>query len=126
MNRNQRLSLFFAVALLIMAAACNSSSPATMAGFWADPDENVTTIKSQADGFVAVTTYYLVASYSQNSLVSSSWENGVLTWKYCPPSKSCLTVKTVSFNGNNMDVTWTNAEGKTGTMTLKRVEKGTN
>jgi outer membrane biogenesis lipoprotein LolB len=128
MNNRQKSCFFLLAASLIMLAACSSSAPApaSMAGFWADPDNNVTTIQSQDGQYKSVTTYYLVASYSQNSLVSSSWENGVLTWKYCPPAKACLTMKTVSFNGDSLEVSWTNADGESGKMTLKRVEKGTN
>jgi hypothetical protein len=127
MKTSQKFFFFVIVVVLLMATACSSASaPASMAGFWADPNNNVTTIQNQNGNYVAVTTYYLVASYSQNSLVSSSWENGVLTWKYCPPAKSCLTMKTISFNGDTLDVSWTNADGESGKMTLKRVEKGTN
>jgi hypothetical protein len=128
MNTSQKFSFFVLAVILVTATACSSgpATPATMAGFWSDPDNNVTTIKDQNGQFVAVTTYYLVSSHSQNSLVSSSYENGVLTWKYCPPAKSCITMQTVSFNGDTLDVTWTNDNGESGTMTLKRVEKGTN
>jgi hypothetical protein len=95
-----------------------------MAGFWEDNANNVTTIQAQDDGYVAYTTYYMVASRSQNSLVSSSYENGVLTWKYCPPAKPCITMQTVSFNGDTLDVTWTNDNGESGQMTLTRTDVG--
>jgi hypothetical protein len=128
MNTSQKLSFFVMVVILIMATACSSgpATPATMAGFWMDNDNNATTIKEQDGGYVATTVYDLEQSHSQNSLVSSSYENGVLTWKYCPPAKSCITMQTVSFNGDTLDVTWTNDNGESGTMTLKRVDKGTN
>jgi hypothetical protein len=123
----QKSTLLLLVVLLTMLTACSSPpAKASMAGFWADPENNVTTIKEQNGQYVAATTYYLVASYSQNSLVSSTWENGVLTWKYCPPSRSCLTLKSVSFTANTLDVTWSNDKGESGKMTLKRVDKGTN
>ena len=128
MNTSQKLSFFVMVVILIMATACSSgpATPATMAGFWMDNDNNATTIKEQDGGYVATTVYDLEQSHSQNSLVSSSYENGVLTWKYCPPAKPCITMQTVSFNGDTLDVTWTNDNGESGTMTLKRVDKGTN
>jgi len=127
-NNRQRVNLFFLTAVLVLAVACNSATPApaSMAGFWADPDENVTTIQQQNGNYVAVTTFDLFQSHSQNSLVSSSYENGVLTWKYCPPAKPCITLKTEAFNGNTLDVSWVDANGGSGKMTLKRVDKGTN
>jgi hypothetical protein len=122
----QKLGLVLMGAILIMATACSSATPApaTMAGFWLDNASNVTTIQSQNDGYVAVTTYYMFASRSQNSLVSSSYENGILTWKYCPPAKPCITMQTVSFNGDTLDVTWTNDNGESGQMTLTRTDLG--
>ncbi len=112
-------------AILLMAVACSSAppTPATMAGYWEDNDNNVTKIEYQNGQYVAVTTYYTVTSSSQNSLVSSSYENGVLTWTYCPPARSCITMQTVSFNGDTLDVTWKNANGESGQMTLTRTEQ---
>ena len=112
--------------MLLMTVACSSATPtpATMAGFWEDNANNVTTIQAQDDGYVAYTTYYMFASHSQNSLVLSSYENGVLTWKYCPPAKPCITMQTVSFNGDTLDVTWTNDNGESGQMTLTRTDVG--
>jgi hypothetical protein len=123
MRTHKALCLFFVVTIALLAASCGSKAPATMAGYWMDNGGNVTEIVSENNQFVAVTTYYTLASSSQNSLVSSSYENGVLTWKYCPPAKPCITVKTVSFNGDTLDVTWTNDKGESGKMTLTRSEK---
>jgi len=128
MNTHQKICLFFIVAILVMATACSSATPtpATLAGYWEDNASNVTRIEFQNGQYVAVTTYYMVSSTSQNSLVSSSYENGVLTWKYCPPAKPCITMTTVSFNGDTLDVTWTNADGESGQMTLTRSAQGDN
>ena len=128
MDTRQKISLFFLVAILVMAVACSSATPTpdTMAGFWQDDANNVTTIQFQDGQYVAVTTYYMVLSTSQNSLVTSSYENGVLTWKYCPPAKPCITMTTVSFNGDTLDVNWTNANGQSGKMTLTRTDHGDN
>ena len=128
MNMRQRSSFFFMVVVLIIATACSSTTPApvTMAGFWMDNDNNVTTVQDQNGQFVAVTNYNMFASRSQNTLVSSSYKNGVLTWKYCPPAKPCLTMQTVSFNGDTLDVTWINANGETGKLTLTRTDSGQN
>ena len=128
MNTRQKIYLFFLASMLVMAAACSSATPtpATMAGYWMDNANNVTDVEFQNGQFVAVTTYYMVSSTSQNTLVSSSYQNGVLTWKYCPPAKPCITMTTVSFNGDTLDVNWTNAKGESGTMTLTRSAQGNN
>jgi hypothetical protein len=128
MNVCQKSGFFLLAAILVIAAACSgaSATPATMAGFWMDNANNVTTIREQNGKYEAVTNYYLFSSSSQNTLVSSSYENGVLTWKYCPPAKSCITMQTVSFNGDTLDVTWINANGESGKMTLTRTDKGQN
>ncbi len=128
MNICQKCYLFSLAAILILIASCSSKTeaPATMAGFWQDKDNNVTTIQEKDGGYVAFTVYDFDQSHSQNLLVSSAYENGVLTWKYCPPAKPCLTMQTASFNGDTLDVTWTDDKGGSGKMTLKRVEKGTN
>jgi hypothetical protein len=125
MNTCKKSWLMLTGVILLMAAACSKASPtpATMAGFWMDNGKNVTEIKYQNDQYMAVTNYYTAGSTSQNALVSSSYENSVLTWKYCPPAKPCITMQTVSFNGDTLDVTWTNENGESGTMTLTRSEK---
>jgi hypothetical protein len=128
MNNHLKISFLLLAAILLMASACSSAkpAPASMAGFWMDNDNNATTIQEKDGAFVAVTVYDLEQSHSQNSLVSSSWENSALTWKFCPPAKSCITMQTTAFHGDTLDVTWKNDDGGSGSMTLKRVEKGTN
>ncbi|HLO17076.1 MAG TPA: hypothetical protein VK206_19740 [Anaerolineales bacterium] len=123
MEIRKTLRLFFVVLIVLMMTACGSKAPATMAGYWKDDVGNVTEIVSENNQYVAVTTYYTVISSSQNSLVSSAYENGVLTWKYCPPAKPCITMQTVSFNGDTLDVTWTDDKGESGKMTLTRSDK---
>lgn len=126
MNILRKASLFLIPVLILTAAACSSApaKTATIAGFWEDDASNVTTIKAQGDGFEAVTNYYMFASHSQNTLVSSTYANGVLTWSYCPPAKPCITMHSVSFKGDTLDVTWTDDKGGSGTMTLRRTDKG--
>ena len=128
MSIRQKICLFVIATILVMATACSSATPTpvTMAGFWEDNAYNVTTIQFQNGQYVAITAYYMFASGSQNTLVSSSYENGVLTWMYCPPAKPCITMTTVSFNGDTLDVTWTNANGESGQMTLTRTDHGQN
>jgi len=128
MNTRRKLFIFVLAAVLVMATACSSATPtpSTMVGFWLDNDNNATTIKYQNGEYVAVMNYDMFASASQNTLVSSSYENGVLTWKYCPPAKPCITMQTVAFHGDTLDVTWTNDNGESGQMTLTRTDKGEN
>jgi hypothetical protein len=125
MDIRKKFGLVLLGAILLMAVACSSAppTPATMAGYWEDNDHNVTKIEYQNGQYVAVTTYYTVASSSQNSLVSSSYENSVLTWTYCPPARPCITMQTVSFNGDTLEVTWTNANGESGQTTLTRTDQ---
>jgi hypothetical protein len=126
MNNRQKFCFFLLAAILVMTTACSSATktPASMAGFWLDNAGNSTTIQYQDGKYVAATTYYMSGSRSQNSLVSSSYENGVLTWKYCPPAKPCITLQTVSFNGDTLNVNWKNENGESGQMALTRTDKG--
>lgn len=124
MNIRQKFCLFFIAHVLVMAAACSSATPtpATMEGYWQDPDFHVSTIQEHNGEYVVVTVYDLEQSHSQNELVTSSYSNGLLTWKYCPPAKPCITAETASFNGDSLIVNWTDEEGGSGQMTLIRVE----
>ncbi len=128
MNKLHKALLLTAAVALVLLSACSSGTPtpATMAGFWMDNDNNVTTIAQSGDGYAATMVYDLEQSHSQNALISSEFSGGVLTWKYCPPAKPCLTMQTVSFNGDTLDVSWTNDNGESGTMSLTRTEKGQN
>ena len=125
MKIRQRLCFFLIASILIMAVACSSAKSTSMEGFWMDNANNVTTIEKQNGQYVATLNYYMLSPSAQNTLVSSSYENGILTWKYCPPAKPCITMKTVSFKGDTLDVTWVNANGESGTMTLTRSIKYT-
>ena len=127
MHIRHKLRLCFAAALLvILAVGCGpAAAKATMAGFWADADNNVTTIEDQGTAFAATSVFNLSQSDSQNTLVSSSYGYRALTWRYCPSAKPCLTLQTRTLNGDTLDVHWQNDNGETGQMTLKRVDKGT-
>jgi hypothetical protein len=130
MDNRRMFSLFCISALLgILAVGCLpfGVAPASMAGFWADPDNNVTTIEDQGGTYAAVTVLDLNQAHSENLLVSTSYWNRMLTWRYCPTAKPCLTLQATSYRGGDtMDATWTNDKGETGQMTLKRVDKGSN
>ena len=128
---NRRMFSFFCISALmaLLAAGCLpfGVAPASMAGFWADPDNNVTTIKADGNDFVAVTVFDLNQAQGQNLLVTSAYWNRMLTWRYCPAGKPCMTLQATSYRGGDtMDATWTNDKGETGQMTLKRVDKGNN
>ncbi len=128
---NRRKFRLFCISVLVvtLAAGCLGFgvAPASMAGFWADPDNNVTTIQADGNNFVVVTVFDLNQAQGQNLLVSTSYWNRMLTWRYCPTGKPCMTLQATSYRGGDtMAVTWTNEKGATGEMTLKRVDKGTN
>ena len=115
MNKYLKFSLFLIAGMLVLAAGCSQSGKgSTMVGFWMDNDDNVTTIQEKNGAFVAVTNYNFRGSSSQNTLVSSSYDNGVLTWKYCPPAKPCITMQSVSVDGDTLEVTWKNDNGELG------------
>jgi len=120
----QKFCLFFIAPVLVMATACSSTTPtpATMAGYWQGENYIVSTIQEQNGEFVVATVYATKAPHSQNLLISSSYSNGVLTWKYCPPAESCVTAETVSFDGDTLIVNWTDEEGGSGQMTLMRLK----
>ena len=130
MNNRRVFCLFCIAAVTVLfAGGCLGFgvAPASMAGYWADPDNNVTTIEAQGNNFVVMTVYDLNQAKGQNLLVSTSYWNRMLTWRYCPAPKPCMTLQATSYRGgDSMDVTWTNDKGETGQWTLKRVDKGTN
>jgi hypothetical protein len=119
----QKLTFYTIVCLVLLAARCNSttSTSKTLVGHWQDDKTDVSTIEKQGDQYVVVTVFDVWQTHSQNLLVSSSYSNGVLTWEYCPLAKPCLTMKTIAFHGDTLDVNWADSNGGSGTMTLKRV-----
>ena len=129
MDKRWKFRLFCMSALLvILAVGCLpfGVAPASMAGFWADPDNNVTTIEDQSGTYVAVTVFDLNQANGQNLLVSTSYWNRMLTWRYCPAPKPCLTLQATAYRGGDtMNVSWQDEKGGAGQMTLKRVDKGT-
>ncbi len=127
MNSRKKLRVVAASALLVLlAVGCGSNyANAGWAGFWADPDNNVSTIQDQTGTLVVVSVYNLNQADSQNTLVSTTFAYRQLTWRYCPPNKPCLTLQSKSITGDSMDVNWQDEKGATGVMTLKRVAKGT-
>ena len=124
MNIRQKFCLFFIAPVLVMAAACSSATttPVTMAGYWQGENYIVSTIQEQNGEFVVATVYATKLAHSQNLLISSSYSNGVLTWKYCPPAESSVTAETVSLSGDSLTDNWTDDKGGSGQMTLQRLQ----
>lgn len=58
---------------------------------------------------------------SANLLASSTWENGVLTWTYCIPGGTCITIKTTSVKGDILFIKWSDDQGKIGETALSRM-----
>jgi hypothetical protein len=58
---------------------------------------------------------------SANLLASSTWENGVLTWTYCIPGGTCITIKTTSVKGDILFIKWSDNQGNTGETALSRM-----
>jgi hypothetical protein len=120
MVRNKTLLYTFFV--LLMAAvmlACSlggsgSKAPASMAGKWLDPDTTgtITTIQAQGDGFVVVSV--MNPERGVNELTDSSWDNGVLSWTYCPDGMHCIVSKTVSVTDKILTADWSWADGGNG------------
>ena len=92
-----------------------------LAGKWLDPDTSGTyhVIAWQNNQYVVTAT--MNPNRGGNEVTSSTWANGVLTWVYCVPDGACVTTKTVSVNGDNLDTTWSNDQGLDGTTTLTRM-----
>ena len=124
--------------LVVIACSCNSIIPTPTAvapsggssgqgpmpglvGKWLDPDTSGTyhVITWQNNEYVVTTT--MNPNRGGNEVTSSTWADSVLTWVYCVPDGACVTTKTVSVNGDNLDTTWSNDQGQTGTTTLTRM-----
>jgi hypothetical protein len=126
MSTHRKVFIFILLVALLMApSACSTTTKTTaMVGMWLDDNKMVTTIVVKGDGVDASRVDYILASTIQRYLVSSSYENGVLTWSYWAPTKPGITtMKTVSITADNLVVDWSNDQGGSGQMTLKRTDK---
>jgi hypothetical protein len=111
-----------ALGLAVIACSCSSIIPTPTAGpstgdqgpmpglvgKWLDPDTSGTyhIIAYQNGEYVVTATNN--PNKSGYKVTSSTWANGVLTWTYCVPDGACVTTKTVSVSGDNLETTWTN------------------
>ena len=129
------VSIATVLGLVLIACSCSSiiptptAAPQTggqepmpgLAGKWLDPDTSGTyhVIAWQNGEYVVTATTN--PSRGGNEVTSSSWANGKLTWVYCVPNGACVTTVTVSVNGDNLDTTWTNDQGLSGSTTMTRM-----
>jgi hypothetical protein len=131
MNIRKRFWLVLIGAVLgmvVIACSCSSLTPSGnqeaipgLAGKWLDPDTSGTyhVIAWQSSQYVVTAT--MNPNRGTNEVTSSTWANGVLTWVYCVPDGACVTTATVSVSGDNLDTTWTNDQGLSGSTTLTRM-----
>jgi hypothetical protein len=121
--------------LAVIACSCSSiiptptAGPSTggqeptpgLAGKWLDPDTSGTYhVIAWQNGKYEVTAT-MNPNRGGNEVTSSTWANGVLTWTYCVTDGACVTTKTVSVSGDNLDTTWTNDQGLSGSTTMTRM-----
>jgi hypothetical protein len=92
-----------------------------LAGAWLDPDTTgtISTIIAVGDGY-AVESVVNSERGGVNELTETNWSNGVLTWTYCVQDGACVTTKTISLNGDNLDTSWSNDQENSGYTTLVR------
>lgn len=114
-RRKKLLYTFFAVLMASIMLACSfTGSKASMAGQWLDPDTEgtVTTIEAQGDGFAVVSV--MNPDRGVNELMETSWDNGVLSWTYCPDGMHCIVSKTKSVSAKYLTADWSWADGGNG------------
>ncbi len=124
-------SIPLATSAPVVTSAPLATSPADsqeaipgLAGKWIDPDstngDTVSTIV-WLKGAYSVTSV-VNSSRGGNELKSSSWANGVLTWRYCPTNmQDCIIQHTVTLNRNTLTVSWVWSSGNnSGTSDLQR------
>jgi hypothetical protein len=85
-----------------------------LAGHWLDPDTTgtITTIEAKGDGYEVVSV--MNPGRGVNELTESKWENGVLSWTYCPESMHCIVSSTVSVDETTLAADWGWADGGNG------------
>ncbi len=85
-----------------------------LVGRWLDPDTTgtVTTIVARNGGYAVESV--MNPDRGVNELTKTSWENGVLTWTYCPEGMYCIVSKSVSVDQTTLVADWTWADGGNG------------
>jgi hypothetical protein len=107
----------FVILMASIMLACSfgtPKTPASMTGRWLDPDTTgtITTIEAQGDGFVVVSV--MNPERGVNELTDTSWDNGVLSWTYCPDGMHCIVSKTTSVTDKILTAEWSWADGGNG------------
>jgi hypothetical protein len=121
MKSHNKIFLALVVFALVAATlACGTSSKASMAGAWLDPDTSGTITTIVADGSGYKVTSVINPNRGGNELTDSSWSNGVLTWTYCVPNGNCITSVTTGVTSSKLNTTWTDDQGQSGTTDFER------
>ncbi len=123
------------LAFVLIACSCSSLIPKSLiggrasgepiqglAGKWQDPDTVGPTyhvIAWQNSEYVVTETRN--PERGGNEVTSSNWDGTTLTWTYCVPDGACVTTSTVSLNGNELDTTWSNDQGDSGSTIMTRM-----
>ena len=96
------------------AQPADGGDMALLVGNWLDPDTSgtITTIEAQGNGYAVVSV--MNPDRGVNELTESQWENGVLTWTYCPESMHCIVSYTVSVDESTLVANWDWADGGNG------------
>jgi len=99
----------------------NLGSYQDMIGSWLDPDTTGTVTKIFGlEGGLAVESV-INPERGGNELTTQNWDGNVLTWTYCVPNGNCITSQTVSVNGDLLETTWYDDQGRSGSTTFERV-----
>jgi len=93
-----------------------------LAGQWLDPDTSgtVTTIVWENGEYVI--TSIMNPDRGNNELTWYTWQDGTLSWEYCPENMYCITSQLVDVSGDSMTADWWWTDGgNSGTTTYQRV-----
>jgi hypothetical protein len=87
--------------------------PASAVGKWLDPDTRspftITTIEDRNGELVVVSI--INAGRGVEELSWSRYENGLLSWEYCPGGMHCITSELISVTSDSLTATWAWSDG---------------
>jgi|WetSurMetagenome_2_1015567.scaffolds.fasta_scaffold209659_1 hypothetical protein len=121
------------LAFVLIACSCSSLIPNLskggtsgeavpgMAGKWLDPDTSGTYHVIVWQNGKYEVTQTINPDRGANEVTESNWDGTTLTWKYCVTDGPCVTTKTVSVSGDNLETTWESENGNSGTTTMTRM-----
>ncbi|MFH1524620.1 MAG: hypothetical protein ABIF04_06620 [Chloroflexota bacterium] len=91
-----------------------------LAGKWLNPDTgSYHVIEWQNDKYVV--TESINPGRVGNEIVSSTWENGALIWRYFNADGSLVTVQPYSVSGDSLYTDWSTDQGFTGSTIFERM-----